>query len=298
MIQGQVFYYNYDTRHPDIPTLLKPHEIIHFKSLSIDGLMGKSPLRTAAESVGIGIASENYGAKLFGNSSVPTGYLKSKEALDAAKSARIKENWKKNQGGANQGDIAILQGDLDYVKVMLSPEESQFLETRKYSKLEIATLYGIPPHKLADLDRATFSNIEEQNIQFVEDTLSNYAAEIEWEYRIKLLKEDEQANHYFKYDFSSMLQGNSKDQAETLSKLISTGLLSINEGRGRLNANKVEGGDERYMQMSYIPISMIDEYYRSQMAAKGAPATRQDVTGFLKALQDNPAIFNNLNNGS
>lgn len=279
-MDGKLQYYNGDARYPEIPNVLKPHEIYHLKATSTDGYAGKSPIRQHAESIGINIASENYGAKFFGNSGIPAGFIKVPDQLSAAGAKQIKDSWMNQTGGDNQNGTAVLGNGSDFVRLSIPPEEAQFLATRQYGVREIASIYGVPLHMLADLERATFSNIEHQSIQFVSSTLTDYSSEIEWEDESKILTEEMRLTHEVRYDFSDLLKGDVNSQMDFVVKGIQNGLFSVNDGRKRFGENQVAGGDQRFIGVNMIPIEDIKNFYNNKSTA---PTQRQ--IGFAKELE-------------
>jgi len=151
----------------------------------------------------------------------------------------------------------VLGAGAEFMRLMIPPEEAQFLETRKYGVREIAAIYGVPLHMLADLERATFSNIEHQSIQFVSQTLTDYTAEIEWEDECKLLTTSDRLTHEVRYDYTDLLKGDSNSQADFVNKLINTGVLTINEARKKFGWNSIENGDERFVNSGMQPLNKV-----------------------------------------
>ena len=288
---GKLYFYNSDTRYSDIPRVMEPWQIYHLKNTSIDGYTGKSPIRLHAESIGINIASESYGAKFFGNSAIPSGYIKVPTNINPAQRDQIKESWKKDSSGEASSGTAVLGSGADFVRLSVPPEEAQFLETRKYGVREIASIYGVPLHMLADLERATFSNIEHQTIQFVSGTLSEYTNEIEWEDESKLLTRDERLTHEVRYDYSNLLKGDVNSQMDYIIKGIQNGLFSIDDGRKFLGKNSVEGGNQRFINLQMLPIEQVSTFH---MAGKQPVETKSnsEVVGFIKKQLDEHFILN------
>jgi len=280
-IDGQLLFYNSDTRYPEIPTVLKPYEIYHLKGISTDGYAGKSPIRLHAESIGINLASETYGANFFGNSAIPSGFITVPNTLTSTSAAQIKQSWKEQTSGTNQGDIAVLGNGSQFTQLSIPPEEAQFLATRQYGVREIASIYGVPLHMLADLERATFSNIEHQSIQFVSQTLTDYTAEIEWEDESKILTEAMRLTHEVRYDFSDLLKGDANSQMDFVVKGIQNGMFSINEGRKRFGENQVIGGEQRFIAVNMMPIE--DAKKVSQLKLSQPPTQR--TIGFLEQIE-------------
>lgn len=278
----KLVYLNNDTDYPSIPHILEPHEVFHLRSINHrSNWEGVSPIREHAESLGITIASEAYGAKFFGNSAIPSGFIKTVGDMDSAKAKTTRELWKERNGGDNQGDIAVLGNGSEFVKLSMPPEEAQFLETRKYGVEEIARIYDVKPHMLADLSRATFSNIEHLGIEFVKNTLWNYGVEIEEECNTKLLAEADKATIYTKFDYRELMQGDANAVADYLGKLISFGIFSIDDARLFLGENKVTGGDKRYINAAMMPIDLVHDFYSATINQKN-PTTRSEILKLIE----------------
>lgn len=278
---GELYYLNSDTRYPEIPNVLKPHEIYHLKGISTDGYTGKSPIRLHAESLGVTLAAESYGGAFFGNGATPSGVLSFPGTVSQAQQAQYASSWYDAHSGSNKGSVAILGGGAEFKPISIPPEEAQFLETRKYGVREIAAIYGVPLHMLGDLERATFSNIEHQSIEFVKGTLTDYTAEIEWEDESKILTEAMRGDFEVRYDFSDLLKGDSVAQMTYCKDGIQNGMFSINDARKFLGHNNVEGGDQRFIGVNMAPIEDIKLIYQTKA---GQPPVQRTL-GFLTELE-------------
>ena len=173
----------------------------------------------------------------------------------------IAKSWAGAYGANGTGGTAILDDGVDYVRLGLSPEDAQFIETRKFQKNEIATILGVPAHMINELENATFSNIEHQQIEFITYAIGTWIGKLEQEYRRKLLKANEKPNHVFKHNLNSLLRTDVKSQAENFRIMTDIGAYSINDVRALMDLNPVEGGDARYVQLNRIPIEQIQDYY-------------------------------------
>lgn len=285
-LDGDLVYYNADYRYPEIPKILYPHEVFHLKGLAIDGFCGRSPIRQHAESIGIALATETFGATFFQNGGIPAGVIGMDSTVKPDQAKVYSQMWKEQNTGENANRTVVLGGGAKYSKIGVNPEEAQFIDSRKYGKLEVATIFGVPPHLLADLDRGTFSNIEQQFLEFVVNTLMEYAVEVESEFLDKVIPESEKGNYRICYDFSEMLRGDMTATGEFISKMISCGVFSINDGRYTLNKNRVDDGDMRFIQVNQMPLDKVGAYYdasTSKMAAN--PSVRSEV-GFAKLLEN------------
>ena len=176
--QGRL-YYRYTKNSDDAPevgknkqsdVILAPSDVLHVLGLGYDGLVGYSPIAMAKNAVGLAMAAEEYGAKFFANGAAPSGVLEHPGTIKDPE--RIRQSWQSTFGGSsNSNKIAVLEEGLKYTPIAISPEQAQFLETRKFQINEIARIFRVPPHMLADLEKSSFSNIEQQSLEFVKYTL-------------------------------------------------------------------------------------------------------------------------------
>ena len=172
---GQL-YYEYTVSMDDTPTVkgslvrLHPSDVLHIPGLGFDGLVGYSPIAMAKNAIGMAIACEEYGAKFFANGAAPGGVLEHPGTIKDPQ--RVRESWQSTFGGSgNSNKIAVLEEGMKYTPIGISPEQAQFLETRKFQINEIARIFRVPPHMVGDLEKSSFSNIEQQSLEFVKSTL-------------------------------------------------------------------------------------------------------------------------------
>ena len=173
--KGQL-YYKYQKTNDDAPTMegstviLDPSDVLHIPGLGFDGLVGYSPIAMAKNAIGLAIAAEEYGSKFYANGAAPSGVLEHPGTLKDP--ARVRESWNAAFGGShNSHKVAVLEEGLKYTPISISPNEAQFLETRKFQINEIARIFRVPPHMVGDLEKSSFSNIEQQSLEFVKYTL-------------------------------------------------------------------------------------------------------------------------------
>lgn len=185
--------------------------LLHVAGPSFNGLLGYSPARAAAEGLGNAIAAERMAGKFFGSGARPSGVLKYPKALDDKKYARLKESFQEEHTGENAVRPILLEDGMDWTSISIPPEDAQFLETRNFGVIEICRLLRMPPHKVAQLDRATFSNIEHQAIEYVVDCLQTWSTAFEQEIRRKLLGP---GNLSARHNFATLLRGDLKSRYE------------------------------------------------------------------------------------
>ena len=178
-------YYQYNTSRDDAPTMegtvvnLKPSDVLHIPGLGFDGLVGYSPIAMEKNAIALAMACEEYGAKFFANGATPGGILEHPGTVKDPK--RVRESWNSAFGGSsNANKIAVLEEGMKYTPISISPEQAQFLETRKFQINEIARIFRVPPHMVGDLEKSSFSNIEQQSLEFVKYTLDPWQTLYIW----------------------------------------------------------------------------------------------------------------------
>lgn len=224
---------------------LSQDDIWHVRTLTLDGLIGLNPVAYARQAIALGLATEEHGANLFKNGAVSTGVLQTPESLSDQAFDRLKTQFEENhQGMANAHKPMILEMGLDWKPISLNAEDSQFLETRKFQRDEICAIYRVPPHLVANLEKATFSNIEHQSLSFVNYSLVPYLTRIESRINVGLLNIKDQGRYYAKFNTGALLRGDIKSRYEAYAQGIQNSMLSPNEARALEDMNPYTGGDE------------------------------------------------------
>lgn len=258
LVNGKVVYLPYTS-------------VLHIRGLSTSGIVGKSPIDVARETIGIQIAGQKFTGKFYANGTMSSGVLKVPQTLKPEAKQVIRQEWEKfNNGIDNSHRVAILDAGLDYQSLGIKQCDAQYIETQKFSIAEIARIFNVPPHMLADLERATFSNIEQQSLEFVRDTLSPLLISWEQELQYQLFTEDEIniKKYYFKFNLNSLLRGDSTNRAAYYEKMINLGIYSINEVRELEDKDKIKNGDKHYMSLNYIDIDLMNEYQKQKVKIK------------------------------
>ena len=249
--KGELYYiYNrYSDENPNFEdygrVYLPQEDVLHIPGLGFDGLVGYSPIAMAKNAVGMTLACEEYGAGFFENGATPGGVLEHPGVLKDP--AKVRESWHAVYGGSkNAGKVAVLEEGMKYQQIGIPPEEAQFLETRKFQVNEIARLYRIPPHMVGDLDKSSFSNIEQQSLEFVKYTLDPWV--IRWEQSLQkaLLLPQEKKEYFVKLNVDGLLRGDYQSRMTGYSIGRQNGWLSTNDIREMENMNPIpaeEGGD-------------------------------------------------------
>jgi len=239
---GQLYYLY---RMPDQTQRAIPsYRIHHLKGLG-NGLMGYSPIMQAAkQAIGLSLAAEEYGARFYSNGARPGLIFRHPGKLTDQAAKRLKESFAaEHQGLSNAHRTKILEEGMDVTTIGIANNEAQFLETRKFQVTEIARIYRVPPHMLADLDRATFSNIEQQSINFVMYTLMPWLVRHEQAIYRDLLTESERRTMFAKYNVEGMLRGDTLSRYQSYQVAVNNTILTPNEIRELEDRNPIEGGD-------------------------------------------------------
>lgn len=225
--------------------ILQPSDVLHIPGLGFDGLVGYSPIAMAKNAVGMAIACEEYGAKFFANGATPGGILEHPGIVKDP--AKVRESWNAvYQGSSNAHRIAVLEEGMKYTPIGISPEQAQFLETRKFQINEIARIFRVPPHMVGDLEKSSFSNIEQQSLEFVKYTLEPWL--VRWEQAMvrSLLSKTEKEQYFIKFNVDGLLRGDYESRMNGYATARQNGWMSANDIRQLENLDRIskkEGGD-------------------------------------------------------
>lgn len=235
-------------------SVLPRGEVWHLRGLSSDGLLGMSPIEIARESVGMALAAQDYGARFFANDAKPTGgWIEFPGSFKDAEAKKVfRESYQQAQSGANRGKVLVLENGMKFHEVGVTNRDAQFLELRKFQITDIARLFRVPPHMIGDLDRATFSNIEQQSLEFVMHTMTPWAERWEASIEAELLPDDEGLE--VEFDFANLMRGDAASRAGYYQSGIQNGWLTRNEARLAENLNPLEDLDEPLR-----PLNMTEE---------------------------------------
>jgi HK97 family phage portal protein len=256
IVDGEVVYvYNSGNGQVTYPS----DRIFHIKGLGHDGLIGYSPIEYARETIGISAAMEKSGGTFFSNASRPSGILSHPAKLSEGAAKRLREGWQGMYSGSeNTGRTAILEEGMKWEQLSIPHSDSQWLESRQYSLQDIARMYRVPPHMIGDLSRSTFSNIESQQIAYMQSTLMPWLRRWEQEINRKLIGDDEQ-KVYAEFLAEELLRGNTLERYDAYRMARESGWLSVNDIRKRENLNPVEGGDSYIQPLNFIDSNLANE---------------------------------------
>jgi HK97 family phage portal protein len=251
--KGQL-YYEYTVSMEDAPTvkgstvILPPTEVLHIPGLGFDGLVGYSPIAMAKNAIGMAIACEEYGAKFFANGAQPSGVLEHPGTIKDP--TRVRESWQSTFGGShNANKVAVLEEGMKYTPISISPEQAQFLETRKFQINEIARIFRVPPHMVGDLEKSSFSNIEQQSLEFVKYTLDPWVSRWEQSMARSLLTAEEKKKYFVKFNVDGLLRGDYQSRMNGYAVGRQNGWMSANDIRELENLDRIpeEAGGDLYL---------------------------------------------------
>jgi HK97 family phage portal protein len=224
---------------------LRRDEVLHIPGLGFDGLVGYSPIAMAKNAIGMALATEEYGATFFANGANPGGVLEHPGVIKDPQ--KVKDSWNAAyQGNGKQHRVAVLEEGMKYQSIGIPPEQAQFLETRKFQINEIARIFRVPPHMLADLDKSSFSNIEQQSLEFVKYTLDPWVVRWEQSLQQSLILPSEKPSIFVKFNLDGLLRGDYQSRMTGYATGRQNGWLSANDIRELENMNRIpedEGGD-------------------------------------------------------
>ena len=277
-------YYQYWTSSDDAPTMegstvvLDPSEVLHVPGLGFDGIVGYSPIAMARNAIGMAIACEEYGAKFFANGAAPSGVLEYPTTLNDPE--KLRNAWQSQFGGSeNSGKTPVLENGLHYVPIGIKPQEAQFLETRKFQIDEIARIFRIPPHMVGDLDKSSFSNIEQQSLEFVKYSLDPWV--IRWEQSLAraLFSLDEKGKFFFKFNVEGLLRGDYASRMQGYATARQNGWMSANDIRELENLDRIpeeEGGDLYLVNGNMLPLTLAGSPYVENGSTTAQPSEKQN----------------------
>ena len=263
-IKDERLYYEITDSNTKNKRIVSDKNMIHLTGLSTDGIMGKSPITIARENIGLGLAAQKFGGAFFGNGANVNGILTHPGTLNDAAQKRLKRNWNKSYTGASNGlKTAVLEEGMKYERIGIPPNDAQFIETRKFQVTEIARIFRVPPHMIADMERATFTNIEHQAIEFATHTVRPWLVKWEQELNRKLFNKAE-SDYYIKFNIAGLLRGDNKSRADYYKSLFYIGAYSINDIRSFEDMNKVDDGDTHFVPTNMMPLEDMMVNWKNQ----------------------------------
>jgi len=281
--KGNLFY---EVREDDgNNTKVSPDKIFHVPGFGYDGVQGYNPITIARESLGLAAGAEQFGSKFFGNGAKTSLALSFPNSLSEKAYNNLKKSVEQQVSGDSQHRVLLVEEGGKVETMALSQKDSQYLETRQFSVVEICRWFRMPPHKVADLTRATFSNIEEQNIDYVTDTLGSWFMRFEQAIHNQLFIESDQlAGYYVKYNDNALLRGNTLNRFEAYGKAINDGWLTRNEARELEDMNTVDGLDEPLIPLNMQTVTQSEQ--QTEAGGAASDAFVEDVAGRIALAEE------------
>ncbi|MDH6674455.1 HK97 family phage portal protein [Paenibacillus sp. LBL] len=247
------------------------YAMFHIPGLGFDGKKGISVIQWAKQAIELALATEQFGAEFFENGTNVGAVVTHPGTLSDPAFERLSKSLKEKYEGLGKSHrLMLLEEGMSFSKNTIPPNDAQFLETRKFQILEIARIFRVPPHMMADLERATFSNIEHQSTDFIVHSVRPWL--IRWEQTInwKLFDGTEQKRLYAEFLIEGYLRGDSAARAAFYKEMFNLGAFSQNDIRERENENPIPGGDRYFVPLNMVPLDLLDEYYKGKFAPKEA----------------------------
>ena len=233
-------------------------DIVHVRWMSNDGIEGMIPTSISKDAIALARACELHGSRFFGNGARPGVILQTPNQVTPESASLLREAWERaHRGVDNSWKTAVLTNGLEAKELGLNNTESQYLEVRRFQVEEICRTYRVPPHLVMDLNRATFSNIEQQSLDFLQYTLTPWLKRLEQAFDRDLLDDD--VAHYFEFDTKTLLRGDAASRASWYTSMWNLGVLSVNEIRSAEGLNPVDNGDERFVQLNMTTLDKAEE---------------------------------------
>lgn len=288
--KGKLWYYY---QLPDgTGAILPSYRVSHIPGLGYDGIIGYSPIHLAREAIGLSLATEEYGARFFGDGCKPGGVLQHPQSLSKEAQDNLRKSWNEmHQGLSNQHRIAILEEGMKYQQIGIPPDDAQFIESRKFQRGEIASFFHVPPHMIGDLEKATYSNIEHQAIEFVVYTMRPWF--VRWEQVInkKLLGSEERKEYFAEFLIEGLLRGDVETRYKAYATARQWGWMSADDIRELENMDPLPDGQGEiyYMPMNMLPAGEVkkeEEGVREERNIRSGLHRQQVAQSYRKVFED------------
>ena len=281
--EGRIYYeYRHSIKEADTlgakeeTVRLEAYEVLHIPALGFDGLVGYSPLAMAKNAVGTTLAAEEYGAKFFDNSGIPSGVLEHPNVLKDPE--KVRNSWQSAYGGSrNAGKVAVLEEGMTYKPISITPEQVQFLQTRKFQTGEIARIFRVPGHMIGDLEWTTYANIEQQSLEFVKYSLDPWLIRWEQGFERALFSAEDRKKYYVKFNVDGLLRGDYQSRMNGYALGRQNGWYSANDIRTLENMDLIpeeEGGDLYLINGNMTKLKDAGIFAASNTAEKGGVKKR------------------------
>ncbi|HPJ96856.1 MAG TPA: phage portal protein, partial [Syntrophales bacterium] len=282
----------------DSKDIIMPREkIMHVPGLGFDGLVGYSVIAMARKSIGLSMAMETFGSTYFGNGTHPGMIVEHPGQLSPQAHTNLKNSLTETYSGLGKAHrMMLLEDGMKAQKITINPEDSQFLESRQFQIPEIARFFNLPPHKLKDLSKSSFNNIEQEQLSFVTDCILPWVVRLEQCYQSQLLSASDKSlsgngRLYFKHSFEGLLRGDMASRGSFYTALFNIGALSSNDIRAYEDKDPIPGGDEYFVPLNMVPLSMVKEQFKQKLITlQNPPKQIEKKEGEDKEVTDDEAM--------
>lgn len=259
--------YQYRRANGSTEVLLQD-EVLRVPFLTLDGVRPVTPIELQRETIGTALASQQHHNRFWANDARPRGGWIETEGdfRDDAAREKFRDQWQRHVSGANAGKVAFLKKGMKYHPFQMNTADIQYIESQKLSRSQIAGLFRVPPHMVGDLERATFSNIEQQSIDFVVHCMQPWAKRWEQEIPAALLSPAEQETYYVEHLFDGLLRGDATSRANYFRTAVLTGWMNRNEVREIENMNREDGLDEFLSPLNMAPADLLAEAIKGKLS--------------------------------
>lgn len=279
--QAETGELTYQYRYRSGQDLILPQaEVLHLRGLSADGVQGYSVLEIMSPTFQYALAQQEYGLNFYKNYAQPGGVIKYPTKLDDKAKKNLKESWQKLHTGANAYKVAVLEEGMSWEQVGISNKDAQFLEGRSFQISEIARIFRVPPHLIGDLSKATFSNIEQQSLDFIVNTLRPWLVRCEQAIWRDLLNEPEKQNLFAEFLVDGMLRGDLAARYAAYVQGLTNGFLSADEVRAFENLNPIPDGSGQIFRvpLNLAPSNEVDDSNTLNDDSNNIPAKDDSIT--------------------
>ena len=265
--------------------------MIHLYQHLDDTFRGISTIKYADMALSGAYNAEKHSDNFFKSGAGLMGVLKSSAPMTNEQKKQVAESWSASIKNTLGGGVAILPQGLDFQSISVSPEDSQLLDVRKYNVIEIARFFNISPVKLFDYSNVSYSTLEQTSMSYLQDTILPFTQLMEDEFNRKLFKPSEVGKYMVDFDYSVLVQTDKTSEAEYYNKLLTNGILSVNDVRAKLGYEPIpaeEGGDAHFIQISYGTVkNVVDGVYVKQTAQTQNQKLDNKVINEEKTTEEN-----------
>lgn len=269
---GQLFYHVSGVLdNKTVNVYLPETEMIHIKGVTFTGLRGQRVALVHGSTFGMATNAAKYSQTYFEKGASVGGLITFPNALSKDQRDTLKTRLtEQHLGGKNAGSIMVLDAGADFKPMQAGPENSKVIDFANLSTVEVSQIFKVPLHLLSQLDRSTFSNMEQQNQDFVVHCLRPWAKKIEEEFNAKLFTTSEARTRrrFYAFDLDAMMMGDMQAQAAFFSSAIQNGWMTPNEIRARKNMNRIEGGDQLFIQQNMAPMDKLEEILNAKTSVQ------------------------------